>query len=87
MHQSSHQTFLVSFEREYILATTKIVEIVAMIQAKAWTSPALLMSPPEGGGNDAIGGPGTVVMVGKALVLSYSQLKAEWETAWFPAQL
>ena len=50
MHQSSHQTFRVSFVREYILPATKIREMISNDQVKAYTSPALLSSPPRGGG-------------------------------------
>ena len=49
-HQSSHQTFLVSFTREYILPTTNVIETISRIHVKAWTSPALFTSPPGGGG-------------------------------------
>lgn len=34
MHQSSHQTFLVNFEREYILPRTKMMEMMTMTQVK-----------------------------------------------------
>ena len=34
-HQSSHQTFRVSFAREYILPTTKIKEMISKAQVKA----------------------------------------------------
>ena len=50
MNQSSHQMLRVSFIREYILPATKMRDMISKLHVKAYTSPALLKSPPGGGG-------------------------------------
>lgn len=50
IHQSSHQTFLVSLIREYIRAATKIDEVASSAHVNASTSLAPFTSPSAGGG-------------------------------------
>ena len=50
IHQSSHQTFLVSLIREYIRAATKINEVTSSAHVNASTELAPLTSPSAGGG-------------------------------------